>query len=153
VEDKKERVIGLYKKYIDGWNRRDAQAMAKLVTEDALIIGYDGSIMKGAKELEAVIAQIFKDHPTGEFIAIVKEVQFLNPTTAILRAIVGMLPRGYKDINPSVNAHQVMTAVEINGEFKMAHFQNTPTAFHGRPEEAAKITNELRQYLKSQGLT
>jgi hypothetical protein len=35
--------------------------------------------------------------------------------------------------------------------WKIALFQNTPAAFHGRPEESAKLTEELKELVRPAG--
>jgi hypothetical protein len=55
-----------------------------------------------------------------------------------------MVPPGATDIKPEVNAIQVLVAVRRDGVWRVAHFQNTPAAFHGRPEAAKALTEELR---------
>ncbi len=77
-------------------------------------------------------------------------VDELGPGTALLRAVAGLVPPGTNDINPGTNAVQSLVAVEQDDEWRIALFQNTPTAFHGRPEEADRLTEELRAVLRAQ---
>jgi uncharacterized protein (TIGR02246 family) len=124
--------------------------MASLFAEDGNLVGFDGSQVNTAKEIEAHLTPIFNQYPTARFIHIIREVRELTAECAIVRANVGMVPRGYSDINPAVNAVQTMIAVKKEGEWKVAMFQNTPAAYHGRPEEAEKLTTELRAVLDKQ---
>lgn len=57
---------------------------------------------------------------------------------------------GGTEINPDVNAHQTLVAVQKDGKWQIQLFQNTPAQFHGRPELVEQMTEELRQVL---GLT
>jgi hypothetical protein len=41
-----------------------------------------------------------------------------------------------------------MVAVQKGGNWKVALFQNTPAAFHERPDLAKKLTEELRALCK-----
>jgi len=43
-----------------------------------------------------------------------------------------------------------LIAQKNSDEFSIAVFQNTPAAFHGRPELSEKLTEELRRALKSE---
>jgi len=72
----------------------------------------------------------------------------LSPEIALLRAVVGMVPPGQNDINPDVNAIQSLVVVKQGDAWRIAHFQNTPAQFHGKPELAEALTEELRQLLK-----
>jgi uncharacterized protein (TIGR02246 family) len=145
-----EKVLILYKELLNQWNEKQGTGMANLFTEDGSLVGFDGSQVNTLKEIEAHLNPIFAQYPTARFIHIVREVRALNADIALLRANVGMVPRGYSDINPAVNAVQTMIAVKKNSEWKVALFQNTPAAFHGRPEEAEKLTAELREVLEKQ---
>jgi uncharacterized protein (TIGR02246 family) len=93
------------------------------------------------------LRQVFADHMTASYVGKVREVRFLQEDTAILRAVVGMVPHGQSDINPAVNAIQSLVAVKRLGQWKVALFHNTPAAFHGRPEAVEQLTAELRELL------
>jgi hypothetical protein len=58
-----------------------------------------------------------------------------------------MVPPGRSDINPAVNAIQLLVASHRDGRWQIELFQNTPAAFHGRPELSAALTEELRSVL------
>jgi uncharacterized protein (TIGR02246 family) len=146
--ENKESIQSLYKKWIDNWNHRDAQAMAQILAEDCNLVGYDGSQMNGRDEVTKTLGKIFADHPTAHYITLIREVKFLAPTVAVLRADAGMVPRGKTELNPAVNAVQTLIAVEKNGRWQISVFQNTPAAFHGRPEAVQKLTEELQQALR-----
>ena len=145
--NEESQVRELYRHLLEAWNQRDASAFAALYEEAGNQIGFDGSQMNGRAEIEAHLRQIFTDHKTATYISKVREVRFLNDETAILRAVVGMIPPLQTDINPATNAIQSLVAVKQAGQWKAALFHNTPAAFHGRPEAAAQLTEELRQVL------
>jgi hypothetical protein len=69
----------------------------------------------------------------------------------ILRAVAGMVPDGAKDINPAVNAVQTLVAAERGGMWWIEVFQNTPAAFHGKPELSEALTRELREAAGREG--
>lgn len=144
-------VRALYHALLAAWNRRDAAGMARLYAPDGVQIGFDGSHITGPGEIEAHLAPIFAHHPTGTFVSVVREVRELAPGVALLRGDVGMIPTGKDDINPALNAVQSLIAVRIAGAWRIALFQNTPAAFHGRPEAADKLSAELRQAAKGSG--
>ena len=64
-----ENVRSLYQQLIRYWNQRNATAWAELFTDDATIIGFDGSEMKGRKEAEQELTRIFSNHPTASHVA------------------------------------------------------------------------------------
>ena len=83
-------VTALYRNLLEAWNRRDAAAMAALYAERGGQVGFDGSTANGPAEIEAHIAPIFANHPTGPFVGIVREVRVIDREAAILRAVAGL---------------------------------------------------------------
>ncbi len=140
-------IESLYHGVLGAWNNRSAENMAALFADNANVVGFDGSTMNGRAEIESTMRQIFADHPTAAYVGKVREVRFLSPDVAVLRAVVGMIPPGKSDINPAVNAIQTLVALKENGEWRVTVYQNTPAAFHGRPEMSAALTEELRALL------
>jgi uncharacterized protein (TIGR02246 family) len=139
----------LYQTLLEAWNDKDAHEMAELFSENGNVVGFDGSQMDGRKQIESVLGQIFADHPTPVYVAGVRGVRFLAPGVALLRAVAGMVPRGHSDINPALNAVQSLIATKEQGRWRIALFQNTPAAFHGRAELSEQLTAELRQALRA----
>ena len=146
-ETDEANVRALYKRLLDAWNQCNAPAYAALFTKDSNVVGFDGSQLNGSAEILASLSQIFANHVTSAYVAKVREVRFLANDVALLRAVVGMVPPGKSDINPAVNAIQTLVAVRREGEWRIALFQNTPAQFHGRPELAQQLTEELRALL------
>jgi uncharacterized protein (TIGR02246 family) len=147
--DDEAKVRLLYQTLLEAWNDKDAHEMAELFSENGNVIGFDGSQMDGRKQIESVLGQIFADHPTPVYVAAVREVRFLAPGVALLRAVAGMVPRGHSDINPALNAVQSLIATREQDRWRIALFQNTPAALHGRAELSEQLTAELRQALRA----
>jgi uncharacterized protein (TIGR02246 family) len=123
-----------YQTLIDAWNERDADMMASCFTSNGTMVGFDGSTVTGRDRIAAHLEPIFRDHPTAAFVTVVREVREIGVDVALLRAIVGMVPPGADDINPETNASQCLVASRDDGEWLVELFQNTPAAYHGRPE-------------------
>jgi uncharacterized protein (TIGR02246 family) len=137
----------LYWHLLEAWNNQDAGKMAALFADEGHVIGFDGSLMNGRMEIEAVIKKIFADHKTAAYVGIIQAVEFLTPQVALLRAVAGMVPPGQIDINPEVNTIQSLVAFKQRMRWAITLYQNTPAQFHGRPELVQQLTNELRQQL------
>jgi hypothetical protein len=60
------------------------------------------------------------------------------------------VPPGHADLNPAVNAIQTLIAVKQDSTWQITLYQNTPAAFHGRPDAVTALTDELRQQLKTE---
>ena len=137
----------LYDALLDAWNRQNADQFANLFEDDAVVIGFDGSVMIGRDAIRDELRRIFGDHPTARYVAKVREVRVLADSVVLLRAVAGMVPPDSSDINPKTNAHQTLVARGGAGQWRIALFQNTPAQFHGRPELAEALTNELQEEL------
>ncbi len=140
-------IRALYAHVLDTWNRRSGDDMAALFTEDANLVGFDGSIINGQVEIAKTMNQIFADHQTAAYVGKVRDVRFLSADVALLRSVVGMIPPGQNDLNPAVNAVQSLVAVKSAGTWRVTLYQNTPAQFHGRPELVQQLTDELRELL------
>ena len=140
-------VRALYQQLLAGWNHRRADEMAAVIAEDGNVIGFDGSQMNGRAEVQATLSQIFADHPTSAYVGKIREIRFLTPEVAILRAVAGMVPPGQSRLNPAVNTIQTLVAVKQSQQWLIALYQNTPAQFHGRPDLAQQLTEELQQLL------
>jgi uncharacterized protein (TIGR02246 family) len=141
----------LYRQLLETWNKRNARDYALLFAPDGSLVGFDGTQVFGQVDIGSHLSEVFSHHQTARYVSIVREVRSLTEGAAILSAVAGMIPPDKEDINPETNAVQTMVAVRKSGAWKIAHFQNTPAAFHGRPDDAKKLTEELRAALKKQG--
>jgi uncharacterized protein (TIGR02246 family) len=137
----------LYDRLIEAWNKRNARDYALLFASTGSIVGFDGSQVNGQTEIGGHVSEIFSHHQTASYVTIVREVRAIATDVTLLRANVGMVPPGKDDINPEMNAVQSMVAVRKGGKWEIALFQNTPAAYHGRPELSKKLTDELRVVL------
>ncbi|MFN0071849.1 MAG: SgcJ/EcaC family oxidoreductase [Chloroflexota bacterium] len=135
----------LYRQMIDAWNRRDAAGLSLTFSPDADVIGFDGSVMHGRDEIRETLDHIFRDHATPPYVVKVRSIRMVSVHTGILFAVVGMVPPGGSDLDPALNAMQVVVAAHRDGRLVIESLQNTPAQFHGHPELAAALTSELRQ--------
>ena len=141
----------LYRRLLEAWDKRNARDFALLFAPDGNIVGFDGTQVFGQADVGAHLSEIFSHHQTARYVSIVREVRSLSDDVTILSAVAGMVPPDKDDIKPDVNAVQTMVAVKTGGGWKIALFQNTPAAFHGRPDDAKKLTDQLRAALEKQG--
>jgi uncharacterized protein (TIGR02246 family) len=146
-----EEIEGLYRALLARWNDRDAEGFGALFDERGGIVGFDGSCVETPSEISAHLAQIFSDHQPATYVAKVREISALGDGAALLRGVAGMVPPGASDIKPEVNSVQALVAVRRGGTWKVAHFQNTPARFDGRPEAAEALSAELRAELAQRG--
>jgi uncharacterized protein (TIGR02246 family) len=141
------QVVSVYERLLEAWNQRNPEQFAAVFADDGTAVGFDGSQMNGRAEIESSLRGIFGNHQTATYVAKIREVRELAPGVALLRAVVGMVPPGSAEINPRTNAIQSVVVVGRGNEVKIALLQNTPAAFHGRPELAEQLTKELTEAL------
>ena len=141
-------VRDLYVRLLAAWNLRNAEDYAALFAADGAVIGFDGSQASG-RQIVDHLRPIFNDHPTAAYVAKVRQIRSLGPGSAMLRAIVGMVPPGQRDLDPAVNAVQTLIAEHQQDGWRIVLFQNTPAQYHGRPELTEQHTAELQPLVAS----
>jgi uncharacterized protein (TIGR02246 family) len=142
----------LYEQILIAWNQQDAAAMAAHFEKDANLVGFDGSQADSRADIEDHLRAIFADHPIAAYVAKVREIRMLGRDVGLLRAVVGMIPPGSDDINPAANTIQTLVSVKDADGWRAALFQSTPAAWHGRPQDSAALSEELREVARL-GLT
>lgn len=144
-------VRALYEHLLSAWNRRSAAEFAGLFTADGRAIGYDGSAHAGQAAIAAELGRIFAQHATPAYVGLVREVRFLSDGVALIDAVAGMIPQGRQTLDPALNAVQSLVCVQAHAGWRIALFQNTPAAYHGRPQLAERLTEDLREVLDGAG--
>jgi uncharacterized protein (TIGR02246 family) len=138
----------VYRKLLEAWDKRNARDYAMLFAPDAILVGFDGTQVFGQADIGAHISEVFSHHQTARYVSIIRGVRAVTGEVVALSAVAGMVPPNKTDINPEVNAVQTMVAARRGSAWQVALFQNTPAAFHGRPNDAKALTEELRGALK-----
>jgi len=142
-------VVALYTRLLEAWNRRDASGFAAQFADDGSTVGFDGSQLDGRTAIATELGRIFADHTPATYVARVREVRVLGSGAVLLRAVAGMVPPNESALKPERNAIQSLVMVETADGPRIALLQNTPAAFHGRPQLAEALTRELTDALHS----
>jgi hypothetical protein len=58
-----------------------------------------------------------------------------------------MVPPGESELDPAVNVVQSLVAAPLDGQLRVALYQNTPVQFHGLPHLTEQLTQELHELL------
>lgn len=143
----------LYARLLEAWDKRNARDYALQFASDGSLVGFDGSQVNGQLAIGAHVTEVFTHHQTPRHVTIVREVRHLSDDVTLLRANSGLIPAGKDDIDPALNAVQSLVAVQRGGAWKIALFQNTPSALHMRPDLAKQLAEELRARLKETAKT
>lgn len=141
----------LYGQLIDGWNARNAEAMADPLAPDGLVIGFDGSQMDGRDEVAAELGRIFADHQPATYVTKIRSVRWLGDDAAVLHAVAGMIPPGEADLMPDRNAIQTVVGRRGPDGWQVVLFQTTPARFDGQPELAQALIAELTELVSKPG--
>src|SRR5258708_22629914 len=107
-----EAVRDLYAQLLTAWNDRDADRFGSLFAADGESVGFDGTQSHGP-QIGEHLKTVFAGHPTAAYLANVRHVRAVGPGAAVLRAIVGMVPRGGDELKPDVNAVQTLLAERV----------------------------------------
>jgi uncharacterized protein (TIGR02246 family) len=140
----KDAVEALHGRILAAWNRADAAGYAEQFTDNAIVVGFDGSEMHGRGEIADQLEAVFADHQVASYVRIVRSVRAIGDGVALLHAIVGMVPPSGDDVKAERNAVQLLFAVRDDSGWRVAAFQNTPARLDGRPEAVEAMTEELR---------
>ncbi len=136
-------VSALYHDLLAAWNARDANAMANCFLPDGLSVGFDGSSMRGREVIETQLRAIWADHQTPAYTGLVQDVRLISDDVAVLSAVSGLAAEDAPEINAALSSMQAMTARNTPDGWRVALWQNTPAAFHGRDEDRDALTREL----------
>lgn len=148
TESDKKAIAALYQQIMDGWNIGSGAAFAAPFAEDADFVAFDGTYMRGRQAIAEMHQYLFDQFLKGtRLIGKVRNIRFLSPTIALMHTVGGTVMAGQTDLEPERNSVQTLVAVKEGGEWRLAAFHNCRAQFMGRPEEAQKLTEELRQLL------
>ena len=137
-------VEALHGQILAAWNRGDAVGYSEQFTDNAIVVGFDGSEMHGRSEIAEQLEAIFGDHQVASYVRIVRSVRAISEGVALLHAIVGMVPPDGDDVMADRNAVQLLLAIRDDSGWRGAALQNTPARLDGRPEAVKAMTEELR---------
>jgi uncharacterized protein (TIGR02246 family) len=141
-------IRALYQQLMDGWNAANGGAFASPFEEDADLVGFDGTSIKGRHEIALFHQRLFDMFLKGSrLVGKVRSLRFATPDVAVMHTVGGTVMAGQTDLDPERNSTQTLVAVKRNGKWILAAFQNTRATYNGRPEESQKLTEELRSLL------
>jgi uncharacterized protein (TIGR02246 family) len=122
-----EREIrALHRQMLDAWQAGDGEAFAAPFSDDALFIGFDGSVMRGREEIAGTHQELFDRWLKGS--RLVEEqthIRFASPDVAIVHSVGGTVMRGKAKPAPERDSIQTLVAVREAGGWSFVSFQNT----------------------------
>ena len=123
----------LYQQMMDSWNLGSGDAFAAPFTEDADFIAFDGTHLKGRKEIARFHQPLFETHLQGtRLVGQVTSVRLLAPDVALMQTLGGTVMRGKSAPSPERDSIQTLVAVKRDGRWRLVAFQNTRVRPIGR---------------------
>jgi uncharacterized protein (TIGR02246 family) len=122
-----EREIrALHRRMLDAWEAGDGAAFAAPFGDDAVFVGFDGSVMRGREQIASVHQELFDRWLKGSRLVEERtEIRFVAHEVAIVRTIGGTVMRGKGEPAPERDSIQTLVAVRQTGGWSFASFQNT----------------------------
>ena len=122
-----ERAIrALHRRMLDAWAAGDGEGFAAPFSEDALFIGFDGSLMRGRAPIAATHQEVFDRWMKGtRLIEERTDVRLLDSDVAIVHTLGGTVMRGKSEPTPERDSIQTLVAVRDEGGWSFVSFQNT----------------------------
>jgi uncharacterized protein (TIGR02246 family) len=123
----------LYEELMTAWNRGSGEAFAAGFTEDGDLIGFDGTHLKGRKEIAPFHQRLFDTYLKGtRLVGTVTDVQFLSADIALLHAVGGTIMRGKSAPARERDSIHTLVAIRSRSDWRFAAFQNTRLRPMGR---------------------
>jgi uncharacterized protein (TIGR02246 family) len=133
-------VRALYRQLMDGWNKGSGESFAVPFAEDGDLIGFDGTHLKGRREIASFHQPLFDKWLKGtRLVGEVKSVRFLSPDVALMHVIGGTVMEGKSEPSPERDSIQTLVATKRGDEWSLAAFQNTRVRPMGRSARGTVI--------------
>jgi uncharacterized protein (TIGR02246 family) len=122
-----ERAVrALHRRVLEAWGAGDGEAFAAPFRDDAVFIGFDGSVMRGREQIASAHQEVFDRWMKGtRLVEEGTEVRFVARDVAIVHTLGGTLMRGKSEPAPERESIQTLVAVRDAGGWSFASFQNT----------------------------
>jgi uncharacterized protein (TIGR02246 family) len=119
-------IRALQRRMLEAWGAGDGPAFAAPFSDDALFIGFDGSVMRGGEQIAATHQEVFDRWMKGtRLIEERTEFSFVNPDVAIVHTLGGTVMRGKSEPTPERDSIQTLVAVRDPSGWSYVSFQNT----------------------------
>ena len=119
-------IRALHGQVLDAWGAGNGNAFAAPFSDDALFIGFDGSVMRGREQIAATHQDVFDRWMKGtRLVEEQTEVRFVDPDVAVVHTLGGTVMGGKSEPTPERDSIQTLVAVRDAGGWSFVSFQNT----------------------------
>jgi uncharacterized protein (TIGR02246 family) len=120
------QIRALHERLLDGWNQGSGEAFAAPFAEDAHLVAFDGSILRGRQQIAEVQQQLFDRWLRGtRLVGGETKVRFLGPDAAVVLTVGGTIMRGKSKPAPERDSIQTLVAERGADGWLFVSFQNT----------------------------
>lgn len=126
LNDADEKSIrAILHKMIEAWNAGDGTAFAAPFTDDVDFVVWEGTHLRGRKELAVFTQQIFDTGVKGSRLeGEVKFVCFLSPTLAVMHSVVRTTLAGQTKPLPSRDSMELIVVTKRDGQWRGQSLMN-----------------------------
>jgi uncharacterized protein (TIGR02246 family) len=120
-------VRDVYQQFMDAWNRGSGTALAEVFSPDGDLVGFDGTHLKGRREIGPFQQRLFDKWLRGtRLVGQVTDLRYLGPDVAVMHAVGGTVLRGRRAPAPERDSIQTLVVTrQAEGDWRLAAFQNT----------------------------
>jgi uncharacterized protein (TIGR02246 family) len=113
-----DTIRAIHRRMIDAWNAGDSTAFAAPFTDRADFVAWDGTHLRGRREIAVFHRQIFDTVVQGSRLeGDVKFVHFLGPALAVMHSVVRVTLSGHTQASPSRDSMQFIVVSKRDGEW------------------------------------
>lgn len=133
----------VYQQVITGWNKGSGASFAAAFTEDADLVGFDGTHLKGRKEIASFHQQLFDTFLKGSRLeGEVKGARFLDPDVVVMHAISRTVMPDQIKVPHERDSMQTLVFTKRDGQWRIAALQNSRLILD---RESASIRVDMRR--------
>ena len=120
-----DAIRAIHQRMIDAWNAGDAAAFAAPFTDEANFVAFEGTHLKGRREIASFHQQIFDTVVKGTRLeGEVKFVHLLNAVLGVMHSVVRVTLPGQTEASPSRDSMQLTVVAKRDGEWRSEGLMN-----------------------------
>jgi uncharacterized protein (TIGR02246 family) len=114
-----DAIRAIHQQMIDAWNAGDGTAFAAPFTDDADFVAFEGTHLKGRREIALFNQRIFDTVMKGSRLGgEVKFVRILSPGLAVMHSVVRVTLSGQTEASPGRDSMQLTVVTKRDGQWR-----------------------------------
>jgi uncharacterized protein (TIGR02246 family) len=125
--EKQKEALGVPLRLIEAWSRNDAADVAKVFTEEGVMLLPGDVYKRGREEIQAFMAAAYSGPFKGTGVTgRPVDFRFVTDDVAVFRTHGGILAPGETEIAPELAVLSSWVVVKRDGQWQLAAYQNSP---------------------------